>query len=150
VQLKTRPLLCQKLVDLLVTTFERDEILKSSDAILPVPLHTDRLQERGFNQAEIIAERLSRRVGIPLDLHSLARVKSTAKHRAGMDLIDRNQSVSGAFRVTRPRMIADKTVLLVDDVFTTGSTLSACANALFKAGAARVNLLTLARVVENR
>ena len=65
------------------------------------------------------------------------------------DLVDRNQSVAGAFRVTRPRMVAGRSVLLIDDVFTTGSTLSACASTLFNAGAARVNLLTIARVINH-
>ena len=113
-----------------------------------MPLHAKRLRERGFNQAEIIAERLSKRVNVPLDARSLSRVKATSKHRAGMDLVDRNQSVAGAFRVSRPRMIKGAAVLLVDDLFTTGSTLSACASALFSAGASAVNLLTLARVLK--
>jgi ComF family protein len=146
-QLKTRPLICKKVEQLLQSTFEIDEKLRSSETIIPVPLHSERLRERGFNQAALIAERLFKNTGVSLDSDSLTRVKATAKHRAGMDLHDRNQSVGGAFRVLRPRLIEGATVVLVDDVFTTGSTLSACAKALFDAGAKQVNLFTLARVV---
>ncbi len=145
-QLKIRPDLCQKSIDLLAATFARAEILHSSRLIVPVPLHKQRLRERGFNQAEIIAERLAARVGLPVDAESLARIKATAKHRAGMDLIDRANSVADAFRVQRRRLIKGAAVLLVDDLFTTGSTLSACADALLSAGASQVQVLTLARV----
>ncbi len=147
-QLKCQPYICKKLVAMLAKLFDCEPALQASEIIVPVPLHIERLRERGFNQAEIIGEKLSQIINRPIDAASLIRIKPTTKHRTGMDAIDRQKSVANAFTVERPRLIKDAAILLVDDLFTTGSTLSACAQTLIDAGATRVNVLTLARVVE--
>ncbi|MEW6729741.1 MAG: ComF family protein [Acidobacteriota bacterium] len=147
-QLKYRPYICAQLIELLKITFQQDDELPTSELILPVPLHSQRLRERGFNQAETIAAALAQEVKLPLDRDSLVRIKPTAKHRAGMDRIDRSASVVDAFQVLRPRLIAGTRILLIDDLFTTGCTLSACAKTLLNAGAASVSVLTLARVID--
>ena len=82
---------------------------------------------------------------MPLDEDSLVRVSSTEKYRAGLDAKGRQDTVTGAFEVRHPRLIANEDILLVDDVFTTGATVSACAEALTGAGARNVFVLTLAR-----
>jgi ComF family protein len=110
-----------------------------------VPLHPKRQRSRGFNQAAIIAEVLSNRLGLPLDEVSLVRLTSTEKYRAGLDAKGRRDTVAGAFEVRHPRLIANETILLVDDVFTTGATVSACAAALLAAGAQHVFVLTISR-----
>ena len=142
--LKRRPHLPQH-VESLLTEAARCEPLSRSTRIIPVPLHPKRLQSRGFNQAAIVGETVSKAVKLPLDEVSLVRVSTTEKYRAGMDAKGRRDTVAGAFRVAHPRLIAGENILLVDDVFTTGATVSACAEALVLAGAANVYVLTLAR-----
>jgi ComF family protein len=113
--------------------------------VVPVPLHATRLGERGFNQAAVLGHALARLASLPLDEWSLVRTVHTERHRAGMDERARRESVSGAFRVQRPRLVSNERILLVDDVFTTGATVSACAGALKAAGAQEVFVLTAAR-----
>lgn len=117
---------------------------------MPVPLHRSRERQRGFNQAAIIATLISREFGLRLDARSLTRVKPTERHRAGMDLTDRAQSVERAFEVVSPRLVEAASVLLVDDVYTTGSTICAASNCLLEAGASQVTVLTIARAGDSR
>jgi len=121
------------------------EPLSVSTRVVPVPLHPKRLKTRGFNQASVIAETVSKALGLPLDEVSLVRVSSSEKYRAGLDVKGRRDTVAGAFKVTHPRLVEDEDILLVDDVFTTGATVSACAEALLEAGAKSVFVFTLAR-----
>ena len=114
--------------------------------LVPVPLHRWRLWNRGFNQSSLIARDLSRRVGVPSDSTALVRSRATPPLK-GMSLSQRRRAVGGAFRVAKAATVAGKTVILVDDVLTTGSTAEACARALRKAGAKRIELLTWARVI---
>jgi ComF family protein len=123
----------------------QQEPLLAADLIIPVPLHPARERERGFNQALVLARTLSRLNNLPLDEHSLVRPLQTRMHRAGMDAKARRQSVANAFGVRRTDLIAGRRVLLLDDVFTTGATASACAATLKDAGAAQVFVLTIAR-----
>jgi ComF family protein len=143
-QLKRQPHLAQRLQTLLIAAAKRQP-LSLSTRIIPVPLHPKRQRSRGFNQAAIIAEVLSNRLGLPLDEVSLVRVTSTEKYRAGLDAKGRRDTVAGAFEVRHPRLIANENVLLVDDVFTTGATVSACAAALLDAEARSVFVLTISR-----
>jgi ComF family protein len=121
--------------------------LDASTLVVPVPLDPARERERGFNQATLLASSVAKAVGLRLDLSSLARVAHSERHRAGLDARARRESVEGAFVVTRPRLVRGESVLLVDDVFTTGATASACARALLDAGARAVFVLTAARAV---
>lgn len=118
----------------------------NTDLIVPVPLSKKRLFDRGFNQAAVLALILAKESGIALDDHSLIRTVHTQMHRAAMDRKAREMTVKNAFSVIRPKLIAGKRVLLIDDVFTSGSTASQCAKVLKKNGAGSVNVLTLARV----
>jgi ComF family protein len=119
--------------------------LDGAEVIIPVPLHVSRELERGFNQASVLARALARFSQLPLDEHSLVRQSETKMHRAGMDAKARRRSLADAFTVRHPKLIAGKRVLLVDDVFTTGATASACANQLKAGGADKVFVLTMAR-----
>jgi ComF family protein len=143
-QLKREPHLCRKLIGELVKTINRHP-LSQATRIIPVPLHPDREKARGFNQATLIGRELSRVTSLPLDDVSLVREKHIKRHRAGMDAKGRRETVANAFRVTYPALIANEHVLLVDDVFTTGATVSSCAETLLEAGAAQVFVLTIAR-----
>jgi ComF family protein len=124
-----------------------ESIFAGTDIIIPVPLSKKRLFERGFNQAETIATRVSRVVQIPVDSASLIRKKHTPMHRAAMDKKAREMTVTNAFEVVRPRLIDGRSILLVDDIFTSGATASHCAKALKKKGAANVKVFTLARAI---
>ena len=117
----------------------------TADLIIPVPLSKRRSFERGFNQAEIISTDFANTAGIELDTRSLKRSKHTVVSRASMDPKGRETSVSNAFVVKRRSKIKDKNILLIDDVLTTGATASMAAKALKKAGAKRVEVLTIAR-----
>ncbi|HEX6182761.1 MAG TPA: double zinc ribbon domain-containing protein [Pyrinomonadaceae bacterium] len=142
--LKREPHVSARLARLLAEARRRAP-LSAATRILPVPLHAEREGERGFNQAALLGRALAASEGLPLDEWSLVRVTHTARHRAGMDARARRETVEGAFRVARPRMVEGERVLLVDDVFTTGATVSSCAAALRAAGAAEVFVLTVAR-----
>lgn len=148
IRLKTTPVLPRRVIDGIRAALNRID-LNRVDLIMPVPLSKQRYLERGFNQAEFISRELSRQTGIGLDPVTLARTVHTQMHRIGMDKRGRELAVQKAFVVQRPNLVAGKNVLLVDDVFTSGATSSACAKALRKAGAGKVYVFTLARAVMN-
>jgi ComF family protein len=116
------------------------------DVIVPVPLHRRRLWWRGFNQAALLADALAQRLNLPLDAASVMRTRPTAPQTA-RDHDERRRNVRRAFAVRRPARIAGRRVLLVDDVMTTGATADECARAILKAGARKVDVFTLARVL---
>lgn len=142
--LKRQPHVASHLINLLLGVAQR-EPLNTATRIIPVPLHDRRARERGFNQAAIIAEALARRLKRPLDDVSLIRMGGSEKYRAGLDAKARRDTVAKAFTVRHPRIVAGESVLLVDDVFTTGATVNACAEALLASGARNVSVLTIAR-----
>jgi ComF family protein len=144
--LKREPFTPPRLAGLLREAARRAP-LDDATLVVPVPLHPARERERGFNQAALLASAVAGGVGLPLDARSLARVAHSERHRAGMDARARRESVESAFGVTRPRLVRGESVLLVDDVFTTGATASACARALLEADARAVFVLTAARAV---
>jgi ComF family protein len=122
-------------------------LVHAGDAILvPVPLHRSRLWQRGFNQSALVATELARTTGLRSELRLLKRVKRTPALK-GMSLAQRRRTVAGVFDVDPSAELAGRTIVLVDDVLTTGSTANACARALKRAGAGRVELVSWARVV---
>ena len=143
-RLKREPHVGERVARLMCETYAR-EPLNRATRVLPVPLHPARERERGFNQATLLARTLAGAVGLPCDESSLVRTLHAEQHRAGMDARGRRETVEKAFRVTRPRLVAGASILLIDDVLTTGATVSACAAALISAGADSVYVLTLAR-----
>ena len=125
------------------------QLIAEADVLVPVPLHYKRLLNRGFNQSLRLAAAISRVTEKPLAVHALKRLKATSS-QAGKSARGRKRNVQGAFglSVLGRRAIVGKRVLLIDDVYTTGATVEACANCLkHKGGAAKVDVLTLARVV---
>ena len=118
-----------------------------SDAILvPVPLHRRRLWWRGFNQSGLVARHLAAQRQLPMDQDLLRRIRPTQPLK-GMNEAQRRNALRGAFAAVEGRRIDGRTIILVDDVLTTGATATACAKALRAAGAGRVELISWARVV---
>ena len=116
------------------------DLIAAADVAAPVPLHRSRLRERGFNQAADLAKHL----GLPV-VHALRRVRAT-RTQTGLPAAQRHRNMRDAFAATRhSRVLTGRTVLLVDDVSTTGATLEACARALKAAGVREVLALTAAR-----
>lgn len=113
-------------------------------AVVPVPLHPGRMATRGFNQAELLARPLAARLGVPCLPRALVRLRQESP-QAELDADARRRNVADAFAPGHPAVAG--TVLLVDDVFSTGSTADACARVLRAHGASRVVVLTLARAV---
>lgn len=115
-------------------------------AVIPVPLHKKRLRERGFNQALLLAREVARHLGARVDYTNLKRLKNTAQ-QVQLKTEERRENVKGAFILERPGEVEGRTVLLIDDVYTTGATIMECAKVLKKAGAS-VHAITLARTVK--
>lgn len=114
------------------------------DLIVPVPLFRVRRRARGFNQSAILAHELGRRVGIKSNSGVLRRNRPTTT-QTNLTASQRLSNVKNAFDFRKEKIIAGKSILLVDDVMTTGATVNACAKALKKGGAASVHVLTVAR-----
>lgn len=121
----------------LVALVQQDEVLKAADAVCPIPLHPARLRERGFNQSLLLAAAMSMSTRIPL-VESLTRTRYTPTQTTKTSPEKRLKNVKGAFQIRPGAGIAGKTVLLVDDVMTTGATLDQAAQALLKGGATSV------------
>jgi ComF family protein len=125
------------------------EILAEADALVPVPLHWRRLWARRFNQSAALAKEISRENGIVLMQEVLQRVKPTPQ-QVGLSRPERERNVQGAFRVPAHARgdVSGRRLILVDDVLTSGATVDACARSLLRAGAAHVDVLVFARVVQ--
>ena len=118
------------------------ELAADADLLVPVPLHPRRLRHRGFNQALLLAGAFPE---AKVSLEALARVRHTPP-QVGLNPKERRDNVHQAFAVARTEEVKGKNVLLVDDLYTTGATVRECARVLRRAGAARVEVLTVARV----
>ncbi len=127
--------------------YERD-IIAPADFICPVPLHWTRLVRRKFNQSQLLAENLANKFGMLCIPDLLERTKAT-KPQGKFKRKQRRQNVKGVFTVPEKYKsgVAGKTILIIDDVLTTGATVNECAKVLKKSGAAQVYILTLARVI---
>jgi len=113
--------------------------------VIPVPVHPSREKKRGYNQSELLAKYFAKKADIPFDGSILIRNKNTEPMKA-LDLAERRSNVKNAFCIKKGREkdIIDKEILLVDDIFTTGSTLDSCSLELIRKGASAVDVLTFA------
>lgn len=123
---------------------EQNAWLRRTSCIVPIPIHSSRLRSRGFNQSELLAVEISRVFALPMVGASLVRWRSN-QPQVDLPLDKRHENVQGIFRVIRADSIAGRSVLLIDDVYTTGSTVDSAARVLREAGAREVHVLTLAR-----
>jgi ComF family protein len=137
----------RKLAQRLGETIIGNSSFLESDFLVPVPLHRSRYRERGFNQSEVVAEEISKTTGVASLKNVLKRKKNT-KDQTNLSPQQREENVRGAFVVTEPEMVSGKRIILVDDVITTGATLSECARMLRQAGAERIVAMTIAVVTD--
>jgi len=126
-------------------------VIAGKTVVVPVPLHARKLKQRGFNQSELIARAalklISARNQFELCSSALERKRET-QSQIGLSRHQRRENMRGAFAVVRPELVAAREVLLVDDVFTTGTTVSECARVLGRAGASKVFVATVARTLK--
>lgn len=138
----------QKWIAPFISEFLVDEVLQqnvSVDVIIPIPLNIKRYNERGFNQSEIICEKLVTKLNMKVDVTSLVRSKYT-KTQTNLTRAERSENLKDAFTVQNKEAIKGKSILLVDDVFTTGATMEEACKVLRKAGAKNIYCLTIAHV----
>lgn len=135
--------LATHLAALMVEVCRLEPRYQTAGLIVPVPLSREKLRQRGFNQAELLADEVGRALNIIVNRHCLVKNFDTLP-QARLKRADRESNLKGAFSVHKPEAIRDQVVLIIDDVFTTGSTLSAAATALRQAGARQVLGLTAA------
>ena len=118
----------------------------SYDLLIPVPLHKSRLRQRGFNQTVILGNILKKKYHLPLRANILQRTTHTPP-QVTLPVKERKANMRNAFKVNEPGSVEGKTILLLDDVYTTGATMNECARILKKSGASRVDGFVIARAV---
>ena len=128
----------------MLAVFAKYPELAAADLVMPVPLHPKKKRARGYNQSELLARAFVQQIGLPLDVTSLIRTRNTVSQTT-LGRQGRLNNMVGAFTCKHPQRVKGKTVLLIDDVATTGATLEGCAVALKQAGAKRVFAYTFAR-----
>ena len=124
------------------------KILKSYDKIVPVPISKKRMKQRGYNQSKLIANELSKKLGIDLDLNSLLKVKDIIE-QSKLDGRNREENIKNAYSLSTyaisKNTLENKKIILIDDVFTTGSTVEECAKTLKNANPKKIDVLTIAK-----
>lgn len=128
--------------NIMTETFLQTE-LKNIDIIVPIPLHRTKKAKRGFNQSELLASYIAKKLDIDMDGKNLCRIKKT-KSQSGLTKRERHKNIEGAFKVIDKDIFLDKTILIVDDIFTSGSTYAEASNELLKCGAKKTYLITIA------
>ena len=136
------------LIQLINAHIPLDCSIAEYDFILPVPIHKKRLRERGFNQATLLANGIAKTEGVPVLRNTLVRKRHTVA-QSSLDKEARQQNIIGAFEIRNPDIIRGKRLLIFDDVFTTGATIREAVSELWTADPAEVDVLTLARTLDN-
>lgn len=121
-----------------------EDLWNGVDVVIPVPLHPKKLKKRGYNQAAVLARHLAKLKEIRFVDNRLVKYRNNSAQTA-LDAREREENVKGAYLVRRPDALSDRTVLLVDDVFTTGATIGECSRVLLRAGAGEVRAVTFAQ-----
>ncbi len=136
--------LADRICDLINLRPDTATLFGSNPIIIPVPLHGTRLRERGFNQAELLARRIATNAAMLLDTTSLIRTRPTGQQAKQAGRAARRDNMEGAFAVLNSAAVANRDIVLIDDVCTTGATLQDCARALKESGARSVSAIVLA------
>ena len=139
-----QPRLAEAFAYLLLEEYLKAPALPRIDLIMPVPMHKSKKRQRGFNQAELLARKISGFLDIPLDTDTLVKTRGT-KPQSSLTRPERLQNLVNAFEVRNIRNIRNKNILLVDDVITTGTTINTCGKILYENGAARIYAMVVAK-----
>jgi ComF family protein len=138
--------LTEDFADALERSFSKKHDVTAVDVVVPVPLHPRRLAKRGYNQSGLLAAAFAKRINRHCDETSLVRIRDT-EHQSRSSGEDRRKNLKGAFRIADPSRIRGRTVVLIDDVMTTGATLEECSEALYAGGAYKVIPFVLAKAL---
>lgn len=138
--------LTEDFADALELSFRKKHDATAVDVVVPVPLHPRRLAERGYNQSGLLAAAFAKRINRLCDETSLVRIRDT-EHQSRSSGDDRRKNLKGAFRTADPSRIRGRTIVLIDDVMTTGATLDECSEALYAGGAYKVIPFVLAKAL---
>lgn len=122
-------------------------IFKDINYIVPIPIHKNRMRNRGFNQSELLAKEISKGLGLPMASNLIIRKKDT-KPQSAFSPLGRKNNLKDAFVVNKKYNLKNKNILLIDDIYTTGSTLNACCEVLYELGVNKVNATTLSIVLK--
>lgn len=118
--------------------------LKKYDIMIPVPIHNNRKRKRGYNQSELIAKEIGKKLNIPVISNCLVKIKNVVP-QSTLNKEQRKQNIKGVYQVKKEETIKGKRIVLVDDIFTTGSTLEECSKMLKQAGASKIGIFTIAK-----
>ena len=140
-----KQVISKHLVQLLQTHLPEDFASTDYDLLLPIPLHANRFRQRGFNQAEQIAQGIAKVWGVPVRTDILARIRDTVPLSSLSSHEERMENIAGAFEVQSPDSIQNRKILLIDDIFTTGTTINEALKILQVASPDCVDVLTLTR-----
>jgi ComF family protein len=140
-----KQVLAEPLIQLIIDHLPDDLATEAYDLLLPIPLHRKRLRERGFNQAEQLAKGIAKVWNVPIGADVLRRVRDTAPQSSLESRHARRENIADAFEVHSPELIQGRRILLIDDIFTTGTTIYEALKVLKAADAAGVDVLTLSR-----
>ena len=135
------------LAELMISNIPGKMSFSKFDCIIPVPLHKKKLKERGFNQSLILSKKIGQYFNLPVVYDNLKRIRYT-EAQTNLSHAKRKKNVKNAFSLRNPNNLKNKDILLIDDIYTTGSTINECAKTLKKAGVNKIFALTLARVVK--
>jgi ComF family protein len=138
--------LAEDFADAMELSFRKKHDAAAVDVVVPVPLHPRRLAERGYNQSGLLAAAFAKRINRLCDETSLVRIRDT-EHQSRSNREDRRKNLKGAFRTVDPSRIRGRTVVLIDDVMTTGATIDECSEALYAGGAYKVIPFVLAKAL---
>ncbi len=144
-----KQIFAKHLIQLLQAHFPEDLANIAYDALIPIPLHSNRFRDRGFNQSEQIAQGVAQVWGIPIRTDILVRIRDTAPQSSLSSREERMKNTAGAFEIRLPYLIQDRKILLIDDIFTTGTTINEALKVLRTANPECVDVLTLTRTKPN-
>ena len=139
-----KPYLYKTFIKYLLNNEKFVEILKNYDIIVAVPLSKERKKQRGYNQSNLIAVEISKKLQIKLCNNSLKKVQNTVK-QSTLNKQERKQNIQGAYMLKNAKNLYKKNVLIIDDIYTTGSTVNECSKELSKAGTKKIGILTIAK-----
>ena len=136
--------LYKTIVNFLLKNEKLFENLKSYDTIIPVPISTKRYKERGYNQSYLIAKEISKKLKIKCNNNSLLKAKNIIE-QSKLNKIERQKNIQGVYILCNPKALQNKKILLIDDIYTTGSTVRECSKMLMQANPKKIGVFTIAK-----